>query len=438
MTIIESMKTNILFLTGLIFALMLAACWTLDREEPPCMTITGFAPSGAPYDSLVTVTGTNFCPGAPQLHEIRIGNTLVPTENITEVPDAQTLRFKVPKGIGNGRISVALRTAPLCDPVLSAGEFVYYYTVKSASSFAGTFNDPSCATCLSNPQGLDVNANGEVYVADRDHNMIQQIKSTPTGVSITPIAGRRDKPGDWLDDLSDGLFAQFNAPSDVALDNSNNIYVADEFNHRIRLIENSSRHGVSTVSGAEAAFVDMVPVANGRYVRPGNIATDGSKKLYVSEFTSHRVRELDLAIGGMVKTIATGSATPSPAMLNFPAGVDYYPALSADHPVLVADQGNKVIRGIGPSGLINITGFQSGQFSQIHSIDHNEKGDLFVTDRGHGQVFAVYSDKAVRALAGKGLHYTFSSLTGIAVDAGRNVIYVSDSGTHVVVRIELE
>jgi DNA-binding beta-propeller fold protein YncE len=427
-------------ISAVLLNLFFAQCWTLERIDPPCLEITGFTPSGAPFDSIVTVEGKNFSAGSPELHEIFVGQTRIPDENIIDVPDAQTIRFKVPKGIANGKIMIALKTAPTCEDVLSDATFIYYYTATTANIIAGQLNNTNCSDCLNTPMGLEIKPDGDVYVADRNHHAIQQIKMTQNGSQLIKIAGRIDGMSGWADDLSDGLLARFNAPSDIAVDKSDNIYVADEFNHRIRLIDNSTRRGVSTISGQNAEFVDNVTTINGRYINPTGIAIDPeNNKLYVSEFTSHRIRELGLSPSGTVTTIATGSATPSPNGLNFPAGVAFSAAFSKDFDVLVADQGNKIIRGVtNNSNFFNVSENPSSFFSQPYGITLDNAGTVFVTDRGRKEVVAVYPDKQSVTIAGNGNKYTFKNPSGITFDQNKKVIYVSDRETHVVVKIQLE
>lgn len=429
-----------LLVSALVTSLLCAQCWTLERVDPPCLEITGFLPSGAPFDGIVTIEGKNFSAGSPELHEIFIGQTPIPDENIIEVPDAQTIRFKVPKGIANGKISVALKNAPTCEFVSSSDTFIYYYTTKTVNIIAGQLNDTNCEDCLNTPMGLEIRPDGDVYVADRNHNAIQQIKMTQNGSQLIRIAGRKAATGDWKDDLSDGLLARFNAPSDIAVDKSDNIYVADEFNHRIRLIDNSTRRGVSTIAGQDAQFIDNVTLINGRFINPTSIAVDPeNNKLYVTEFTSHRIRELGLSPTGIVTTIANGTSTPSLNALHFPAGVAFSATFSKDFGVLVADQGNRIIRGVGDNkALFNVSKSPPGSLSQPYAITLDNAGTAFVADRGGKNVVAIYPDKQEKIIAGAGIKYTFKNPSGITFDQNKKIIYVSDSETHVVVKIQLE
>lgn len=405
--------------------------------EVPCPEITGFLPNGAPFDSVVTIKGVNFFDGDPELHRIWIGSKEVPTSYILSVPDPQTIRFRVPKGIGNGPISVALKTATDC-PAVSENEFIYYYTVASAGIMAGTLNNSTCADCFNQPKGMDLNAAGDLLlVADCARHVIKQLKLLPAGVEISRLAGVLDFPF-YKDDGIDGLLANFNSPSDVAVDQVGNVYVADEFNQCIRKIDNTTRHAVSTVSGINSTgTMDNCALSDARYIRPSGIEIDAQNRVYVSEFTGQRVRRLQIA-ENFVTTFATGNSMSSGTQLNFPAGLAFTTARSNNYSILIADKGNKKLRGVGTNQLFNIPTNDNGLLDLPTNLDVDPFGNVFVTDQGNNQLFVVYKNDEIKPLAGKGIFFFFAVPSGVVFDHRRNAVYMSDSGTHVIYKFQLE
>ena len=99
----------------------------------------------------------------------------------------------------------------------------------AGSVATGTANGVGTAASFNSPSGIAVDASGNVYVADTGNNLIRMI--TPAGV-VTTLAGS----GAAGFANGTGTAASFNFPSGVAVDQSGNVYVADEDNNAIRKI----------------------------------------------------------------------------------------------------------------------------------------------------------------------------------------------------------
>ena len=90
---------------------------------------------------------------------------------------------------------------------------------------------PAVDATLFQPKDLEI-ADGVLYIADTYNNVIRTI-DLATGI-IDTIAGTGEK--DYTGDKGPAIDAAFNAPFGVELDDDGNIYVADTFNHRIRVV----------------------------------------------------------------------------------------------------------------------------------------------------------------------------------------------------------
>jgi sugar lactone lactonase YvrE len=182
---------------------------------------------------------------------------------------------------------------------------------------------------FNNPQGLAIDAQGNIYVADKGNNVIRKILTT--GRVIT-IAGTRT-PG--YINATDEL-AYFNKPSGVAVDAQGNVYVADQGNSAIRKI--TSADVVTTIAGG--------PSQSTLLNYPSAIAIDKSGNLYVAD-ESGRIIQYTTA---NVLYILAGSANVSGfvngvgtvAQFSNPQGI----AIDANNNIYVADKNNNCIRKI--------------------------------------------------------------------------------------------
>ena len=101
----------------------------------------------------------------------------------------------------------------------------------NGSTGYGGDGGPATQAMLSWPGGVALDAFGNVYIADSGNNLVRKVD--PNGI-ITTVAGT----GDWgySGDGGPAPLAMLNFPSDVALDTTGNLYIADTSNNRIRKV----------------------------------------------------------------------------------------------------------------------------------------------------------------------------------------------------------
>jgi len=201
--------------------------------------------------------------------------------------------------------------------------------------------------------GMCVDKSGNVYVSDDQKHVI--VKITESG-SVNVIAGLSGTSGNnsALQNVA-AASARFNQPKGLACDNSGNIYVADYGNNQIRIIKNGM---VSVFAGSGSQIAGLVDAAANplqtRFSHPSDVAVDASGIVYVADTDNHAVRKIS---GAKVLTIAgDGSsgdlenvkATGAISCFNSPAGI----AVDAKGTVFVCDTGNDKIKKITPNGWI--------------------------------------------------------------------------------------
>ncbi len=148
----------------------------------------------------------------------------------------------------------------------------------------GGDNGPAAAAQLSYPDGVAVDAAGNLYITDTDNNRIRKV----SGGVITTVAGNGAEG--FSGDNGPATSAQLGWPYSVAVDAAGNLYIADTFNNRIRKVSN----GVITTLGGDGTFGfsgDNV-AATSAAVSPSGVAVDSAGRVYVADNVNNRIRVL--------------------------------------------------------------------------------------------------------------------------------------------------
>jgi putative Ig domain-containing protein/lamin tail-like protein/NHL repeat-containing protein len=121
---------------------------------------------------------------------------------------------------------------------------------------------------LSQPAGVAVDVQDNVYIADSSNNVIRRVDAV-TGV-ITTVAGdyaaglaRNSCLGGYAGDGGPATSALLNDPQGVALDTAGDLFIADTFNHTIRQVAPDGTISTLVNAGAVAGAGNASPVGNG-------------------------------------------------------------------------------------------------------------------------------------------------------------------------------
>ena len=188
--------------------------------------------------------------------------------------------FYIPKGIEvdpAGNVYVADENNQRIRKITPTGTV----TTLAGSTSGSTDGDVSVAK-FSNPGGIAIDADGNLYIGDTGNHRIRKI--TPAGV-VSTIAGSTQGITD-----ADGSAARFNKPTGVVVDDDGNIYVADDDNERIRKVTPSGT--VTTIAGGFApGFTDGV-AEDAQFRSPTGVALDGSGHIFVADRQNHSIRKI--------------------------------------------------------------------------------------------------------------------------------------------------
>jgi sugar lactone lactonase YvrE len=141
------------------------------------------------------------------------------------------------------------------------------------------------------PYGVTVSSGGRLYVGDWGNHAIREITPNGPDWEVNTIAG---SSGDMGSADGIGRKAKFNFPNGIAVDVEGNVYVADQSNDTIRRITPPTRNDwtVSTIGGLalQAGSADGVG-DNARFNRPWDVAVDAAGNLYVTDYANHTIRK---------------------------------------------------------------------------------------------------------------------------------------------------
>ena len=285
-----------------------------------------------------------------------------------------------------------------------------------------------------NPTGLTLDASGNIYVSDTFNNRIRKIGTDGT---VTTIAGNGS--AGYVD--GPAASAEFYAPQGLAVDAQGDVFVADYGNNVIREI--SVAGTVSTYAGnGNAAFVDGAASKVAAFNGPAGIAFDSKGNLFVADHNNNMIRKIT-PTGGVslfagvltpgYTNLTVDSVTGNWGAFDRPSGI----AIDASGNIYVADQGNNAIRQISSAGVIKTIAGGPGQAALVgypSAVCVDAGGDLFISDEA-GRIIELTAAKILYPLAGvsnvagyadgTGAAAQFNTPQGIGVDAAGN-IYVAD------------
>jgi len=171
------------------------------------------------------------------------------------------------------------------------------------TTFAGTGtagfsgdNGPATQAQLNGPLGVCVDAAGSVYVNDNGNKRVRKIAN---GV-ITTIAGTGSASNSG--DGGAATAAGFVIPIRCAVDRSNNLYIADQGAFRVRIIDPRGNINTFAGNGTQGFSGDGGPATSAAMNNPTAVATDAAGNVYITDQFNHRIRMVDTS--GVIQTVA--------------------------------------------------------------------------------------------------------------------------------------
>ncbi|WP_185155502.1 Ig-like domain-containing protein [Rudanella paleaurantiibacter] len=248
----------------------------------------------------------------------------------------------------------------------------YSIVNTSYTTVAGTSIPGSTASDLRNPNGIFLDAAGNLYVADGGNHRVQRwAPGASEGITVAGGNGQGSAAN------------QLDTPVDVWVDGQGNVYVADHWNHRVQRWPPGASAGV-TVAGGNGQGSAANQLSN-----PRGITVDGQGNVYVADHRNHRVQRWAPGASAGV-TVAGGNEYGSAAnQLNYPNDV----WVDNQGNLFVSDERNHRIQQWLPGASEGLTvaggngqGSAANQLSYPSDVWLDSQGNMYVVDENNRRI----------------------------------------------------
>ncbi|HUO26922.1 MAG TPA: choice-of-anchor D domain-containing protein [Candidatus Aquilonibacter sp.] len=341
------------------------------------------------------------------------------------------------------------------------------------------------AANLNLPESVAFDAAGNIYIADSVDNRIRVVNVgssaiTIAGVNIGPgdintIAGQSascSSPQGGCGDGGPANQAFLNDPYGVAVDRNGNIYIADTYDQRIRLIA-AGQNNISTIAGNGLACTNPLGgCGNGRVGTnaevhlPQGVFTDATGDLYIADTQDHMIRfiaagqnTITLAAGDGTQGFAGDGGTPTAAQLDLPGGI----FVDASGNMLISDTGNQRVRQVTAGATPTISTIAGGgnggdgglptkaTLASPWAVAEDAAGSLYIVDQANNRIRKItnpgQANAVITTVAGNG-NVGYSGDGGPAVDATLNApssiafdsngnLYIADTNNLVIREVNM-
>jgi sugar lactone lactonase YvrE len=273
----------------------------------------------------------------------------------------------------------------------------------AGTGMMGTAADGDVAdrTQINNPFGLTIGPDGGLYWAEFGSHRILKLDLNTRKISVIAGTGMRGYSGDG----GPATKAQMNTPHEVRFDSVGNIYVAERDNHVVRFIDVATKI-ISTAAGTNVAGFsgDGGPANKAQLNQPHSIALDKSDNVFICDIVNNRVRRIDPRTGVISTFAGTGARTPTPeeapladTSVTGPRSIDIAPdgkmylVLREGNKIFVIDPAQGRLRHLAGTGELGYAGdggpalqakFGSpgGALNGPKGIAYSPDGSLYVAD----------------------------------------------------------
>jgi hypothetical protein len=315
-------------------------------------------------------------------------------------------------------------------------------TFAGTPGTAGYSGDTGAATSveLNYPLGVARDGSGNIYIADTD-NCIVWIVNTAGNISI--FAGALNSGGNpacgYSGDGGPATSAELEYPYGVYVDSKNNVFISDTNNHVVREVTNGTINTIAGIPNDAGYSGDGGPATAAQLYYPAAVAEDGAGNIYIADQYNHRIREINASTGN-ISTVAgngacafSGDGVAIENSLCYPTGV----WADANGNFFIADQNNMRLRWVNQAGIMTtFAGSGNCQYNGDGGLATNaalcdpagiwedSSGDFLVTDSDNYRIRYIAAFAALNTSAGS---LTFP-LESVSTTSAAQQVIVSSIG----------
>lgn len=272
------------------------------------------------------------------------------------------------------------------------------------SSYSGDNGQATSANMY--PYGIALDSSANVYFADVLNQRIRKI-TVSTGI-VSTVAGTG--VGGYSSDNVAATSANIYSPQGVTVDTSGNIFIADTGNDRIRKVTSGT---IKTVAGNGDYIYngDNKQATSATLYNPTGVEVDSSGNIYIADQWNHRIRKVTVSTG-IITTIAgtgsngySGNGVATSCKLNYPQDV----AVDASGAVYITDSDNDLLRKISSGTISTLAGTYgfygySGDYGVATSSTLNGPGSVCLDSFSNIYIADTYNYRIRKIVTSSGVY----------------------------------
>lgn len=175
-------------------------------------------------------------------------------------------------------------------------------TIAGTAGSPGYSGDGGLATAaqIKDPYGIAVAANGDVYFSELSNNIIRKISASTLKISTfagTGVVGYSGNGG-----LADT--AKLHSPAGICwVEATSSLYIVDYLNNVVRLINSSGIISTVAGNGSSGYNGDGIAATTAKLFSPTWVAFNSNGNMFIADQNNHRIRMVD-KITGLISTVA--------------------------------------------------------------------------------------------------------------------------------------